>query len=113
MTAITCPQVYEVTPTEVNDVAVDFRGVLRQGEVCTGTPTITVSTMTATSPAVSTTVQIINGESVEPGKAITFHITGGSDGVDYNIKTSCGTSQSRTREVYCLIKVRVPTAASP
>ncbi len=113
MTAITCGQYYEVTPTEVNGIAVDMRGVLRQGEICTGTPTITATGMTASSPAVSTTVQVINGESVEPGKAVTFTLTGGSDATDYNIKVSCGTSASRTREVYCLVKVRVPTPSSP
>lgn len=110
---ITCGQSYYVTPTETNGVAVDCTALLRQGELCTGTPTITVSTMTASAPVVMTTVQLVNGQTVEPGKGVTFTLTGGADGVDYNIKVSVGTSNSRTREVYCLVKVRVPTAAAP
>jgi len=113
MTSITCPQTYEVTPTEVNGVTVDYRGVLREGEVCTGTPTITMAGLTLSSPAVSTTPITINGQSVEAGKAITFTVTGGTDGTDYNIKTQCGTSASRTREVYCKLSVRVPTFSNP
>lgn len=112
-TEITCPQIYFCTPTEVNGIAVDFRGVLRQGEVLTGTPSVAVTGPTASSPAVTTAMQLINGEAVEAGKAITFTITGGTDGTDYAIKTSCSTSASRTREVYVLYKVRVPTTSSP
>jgi hypothetical protein len=112
-TGITCPQIYYGTPTEVNGIQVDYRGVLRQGEVLTGTPTITISGPTTSSPAVSTCPLLINEENVEPGKAITFTITGGTDGSDYAIKTSCGTSASRTREVYCIYKVRVPTVSAP
>lgn len=113
MTAITCPQTYEVTPTELNGVAVDYSGVLRDGEICVGTPTVTMTGLTLSSPAVSTSHLRINGESVQAGKAITFIVTGGVDGTDYNIKTACSTSASRTREVYCLLKVRVPTATNP
>jgi hypothetical protein len=112
-TAITCGQTYEVTPTEVNGIAIDGNGVLRQGEIFTGTPTITATGMTASSPAVMTSSQVVNGQNVEPGKGITFTLTGGTDGTDYNIKVSCGTSLSRTREIYCLIRVRVPTASAP
>lgn len=112
-TEITCREAYYATPTEVNGVLVDYRGVLRHGEVLTGTPTITVSGPTTSSPAVTTAVQLINGESVEAGKAISFTITGGTDGTDYAIKTACGTSASRTREVYVTYKVRVPTTAAP
>lgn len=112
-TGITCPQTYTVTPTEVNGIAVDFRGLLRQGELLTGTPTITVSGPTTSSPAVNTGPLVINGQNVEAGKAVTFTITGGVDGTDYTVKVACGTSASRTREAYCLVSVRVPTVSSP
>jgi hypothetical protein len=106
ITSVTAPQVYYKTPSEVLQVAVDFRGKLRQGEVLTGTPTLTVSTLTAASPAVSTAALVILGESVEPGKAVTFTASGGTADADYSILVSCGTSQSQTRQLYCRINVR-------
>lgn len=113
-TGITCPQIYSVTPTEVNGMAVDCRGLLRQGEVLTGSPTVTTASgPTISSSAVSTAEQLINGESVPAGMAVTFTFTGGTDGVDYAVKISCGTSASRTRETYVIVKVRVPTASAP
>lgn len=113
MSDITCKQVYQVTPTEVNGVLVDYTGVLRQGEICTGSPTVSASGLTISSAAVTTAVQVINGASVEAGKAVSFTITGGTDGTNYAVKTSCGTSASRTREVYCLLQVVVPAYAAP
>ena len=113
-TLITCQQIYYVTPTEVNGVSVDCRGVLREGEVLTGTPTVTTASgPTISGPLVSTGPLVINGQSVDPAKAITFTFTGGTDGVDYAVKCRCGTSATRTREVYLIIKVRVPTVAAP
>jgi hypothetical protein len=112
-TLITAPQIYYKTASEVRGVAVDMRGVLRHGEILTGSPTVTVSGPTASSAAVTTAVQLINGESVEPGKAITFTISGGSDGSDYIILVSCATSASQTVNSYVILKVRVPTVAAP
>jgi hypothetical protein len=116
-TDITCHQIYYVTPTEVNGVKVDMSLLVQEGEILTGTPTITVSGMTASSPLVSTT-QLLFGEppnqyTVDAGKAVTFTLTGGTDGTDYSIKVSCGTSASRTREAHCLVKVRIPTTTNP
>jgi hypothetical protein len=112
-TAITCPQVYEKTPAEVRRIAVDMRGVLRQGEVCIGTPTITVSGPIASSAAVNTTIELINGEAVDAGKAITFTISAGTAAVDYTIQVTCATSGSQTVEAYCRLKVRTPTYSVP
>lgn len=112
-TGITAPQVYAIGPDEVTGIAVDFRGVLRQTEMLTGTPTVTVTGPTTSSPAVSTTELVINGESVPAGKAVLFTVTGGTDGTDYSIKVLCSTSASRTRQVNCIVQVREPTADSP
>jgi hypothetical protein len=112
-TGISCPQIYYVTPTEVNGIAVDMRGLLRQGEVLTGTPTITGSGLTLSGEAVSSGPLVINGEAVEAAKAVVFTVTGGTDGTDYSIKVACGTSSSRTRNTHVILKVRVPTVTNP
>ena len=103
--ALTCQQTYYKTPTEVRNVQVDMQGVLRQGEVLTGTPTITVTGPTASSPVVTSTLTLMNGQTVEAGKGITFTISGGTDGTTYAIKVSCGTSSSETVETYCTLIV--------
>lgn len=112
-TLITCQQVYYKTPSEVRGIAVDMRGVLRQGEILTGSPTITATGLTASAGAVFTTSQLINGQAVEAGQGVSFAISAGSDGSDYLMIVSCGTSQSQTVNTYCILKVRVPTVAAP
>lgn len=114
-TLITCPQIYYKTPTESRAVKVDMRGVLEAtgGGICTGTPTLTATGITTASPAVSTTVQVINGDSVEPGKAITFTVSAGSDGTDYIIIIHCSASTGETIASAVIIKVRVPTTTNP
>ena|SRR5690349_16023084 len=113
MTNITCKQQYDKSPDEVLGVQIDFRGLLRQGEVLTGTPTLTATGITANSGAVSTGVLLINGEMVDAGKAVTCTISGGSDGTNYMILAKCGTSMSQTRECGIRVKVATPTYAAP
>jgi hypothetical protein len=110
---ITAPQTYYKHPSEVRGAIVDMRGVLRQGEILTGTPTLSATGITTASPLVTTTVNVVNSESIEAGKCVTFTVSAGTDGTDYMILVSCGTSASQT--VYCgvIVKVRVPTASSP
>lgn len=110
--SITCGQWYYVGPGETNKVRVDMRALLRDGEVLTGSPTLAVTGPTASSGAVSTTMLLINGQSCNPGEAVTLTLSGGSDGVDYSVKVTCGTSQSQTRQANCIVKVREPTPSS-
>lgn len=107
-TTLTCGQVYPKTATEVVRVVVDFSGLLRQGEVLTGSPTITSTGITTASPLVNTSVEIVNGRTVEAGKAVIFTLSGGTAGTTYSILVSCGTSASQTRECY----INVPVSAS-
>jgi hypothetical protein len=113
MTDITCKQVYDKSPDEVIGAQIDFRGLLRQGEVLTGTPTMTATGITTASPLVSTGPLIINGEMVEAGKAVTVTISAGSAGTNYMILAKCGTSASQTRECGIRVKVATPTYAAP
>lgn len=113
-TEITAGQVWYAHPDETNGVLVDGRGVLRQGEVFTGSPTVSTSSgPTISSASITSTMQLINGKAVEPGKAISFSFAGGSDGSTYMVKISCGTSASRTRVMYLKIPVAIPTATNP
>jgi len=114
-TLITCGQIHYKTPTEVRTLKVDMRGSLTEsgGGICTGTPTLTATGITTASPLVSTTVQVINGESVDPGKAITFTASAGSDGSDYIIIIHCSASTGETIAAAVIVKVRVPTVAAP
>jgi hypothetical protein len=105
-TILTCSQVYQKTPTEVLGVQVDFRGLLREGELLTGTPAATGTGITTSSVAVNTTVDVINGQRVDIGKAINFTVSAGTAGNDYAILVSCTTSASQTRECYVTIQVR-------
>jgi hypothetical protein len=109
----TCEQRHYGAPGETNKVRVDLRALLRDGNCLTGTPTVSVTGPTVSAAAISTIPLVINGETAEPGKAVTFTITGGTDGVDYSVKVLCGTNVSETKQANCIYKVREPTAASP
>lgn len=110
---ITAQQIYYKTPSEVRGIAVDMRGVLRDGEILTGTPSVSATGLTFASPAVNTAAQVINGESVNAGKAVTVTVSSGTDGTDYIGVVSCSTSASQTVNTYFILKVRVPTVAAP
>ena len=107
-TTVTCGQVIPKHPDEVVRAVVDFSGLLRQGEVLTGTPTVTPdSGLSTASAAINTSVEYVNRKTVEAGHAVTFTISAGTDGTTYEIKVSCGTSASQTR----VAKVVVPVTS--
>lgn len=105
MSALTCPQTYYKTASEVRGVAVDMRGVLRQGEVLTGSPTVSASGITVASGAVNTTTILVNHEPCLPGQAITFTVSAGTAGTSYAITVGCGTSQSQTVQTFVTVVV--------
>jgi hypothetical protein len=110
---ITAREVYHKTAAEVRLAAVDMRGVLRQGEILTGSPTVSASGITVGSGAVTTSAQVINGQSVEAGKAVTFSVSAGTAATDYLITISCGTSLSQTVNTCVIVNVRAPTTSAP
>ena len=99
---ITAPQTYYKTPGEVLGVQCDFTPLLREGEVLSGTPTATVSgsdlVLTKSNVAITTAITVILGVTVEAGKAITFTVSSGTNGVTYSILVHCATSAGETRE---------------
>lgn len=90
--------------------AVSFAGMLRSGQTLTGTPTITVSpatsTITCTSPTVSSTALTINGVSVATGEAVQFTLSGNAAPKGcYTVSISVSTSNSGTLQGVVQVKV--------
>ena len=74
----TAPQRHTKTVTEVRNVAVDFLGLLDDGELLTGTPTVvevTTTDLTLASKAVNATALTINGVDCIAGQAVTFKVS--------------------------------------
>ncbi len=70
------------TVSEERNAATTFEGKLDSAELLTGTPTVTVVTVTVpaiviSNIAVNTSALTINGRTVAIGKAVTFKVTGG------------------------------------
>lgn len=110
MSAIRAPQRYTKADSEVINVAVDVRGLLDDGELATGTPTIvevTTSDLTIANKAVSSTALTILGESVAAGEAIQCKVSGGTANTSYTIRITFGTDSdpAQTRIVDILIDV--------
>jgi len=90
---------------EYNNFAVSFIGVLDDGELLTGTPTVEeqdTSDLTIVCETVSTTVLTINGVSVPAGKAVQFRVDGQlvANSI-YTLKITVNTNS-----VPCQVKVR-------
>lgn len=105
-TEVTAGQSYKKHPDEVAGIIVSFAGKLRQGEVITGTPTVSTSAGPTLSSASANTgpVQVL-GQTCPPGTAVTFTMSGGTAGTTYSIKVTVSTSGSQTRVLICTIEV--------
>lgn len=103
---VTAGQYYRKATTEAVGVAVSFVGKLREGELLTGTPTVSGSGLTLSSASVNTGPIQVLGETCPAGTAVTFTVSGGSADTDYNILVSCGTTSSQTRVLYCPLRVQ-------
>jgi hypothetical protein len=106
---ITAAQIHCKTATEASNVSVDFQGYLDAGELITGTPTVTASPAgpSISAIAVSTTALTIGNASVPIGKAVTFHVTGGTAGTRYTLTAAIDTSSapSQHRELNLILDV--------
>lgn len=102
-------QAHTKHPSEVRNCGVSFAGALDEGELLTGTPTVTSvpSGLTFASPIVSTQALTINGATVAIGKAVQFKVTGGVSGVKYQIEVSCGTDATPAQTLYAELELLV------
>lgn len=95
------PQQPEQSINEVRFHAVSFAGKLDDGELLTGTPTITevdTTDLVITSKAVSTTALVINGVSVPAGMAVQCKIDGSGMTARqaYRVYIQCDTDAGQT-----------------
>lgn len=89
-------QIGEKATGETRNAAVSFDQLLDSGISVTGTPTVTSSSsgLSISSVAASTASLTINGRSVSAGRAVTFSVGDGTDGVDYLLTITAGTDST-------------------
>jgi hypothetical protein len=104
---LTCPHPRYKTPSAVKNMAVDMSGHLDDGEILTGTPTVSVSPSGPTlgSCTINSGPQMVNGQKCPAGTVVKFTASGGTAGVDYAILVSSSTSGSQTVQGYITLKV--------
>lgn len=92
--ALQQPTIYD---GETRLASVSFVGLLDDGELLSGTPTvteITSSDLTFANEALNSSAKIINKKSVAANKAVVFKITGFVAGETYTIEITSGTDSS-------------------
>ena len=102
------PQRHKKTAGETRNVSIDMRGLLDEGELLAGTPTIaevTTSALTISNEAVSTEALMINGDLVPIGQALQFRVAGGSAGHTYSIRCSVSTDAGQALIVTVSLRV--------
>lgn len=105
------------TASEVRNVAVSFSGKLDDGELLTGTPTVTEvspsspQALSFSNIAVNTAALTINGVTVPIGEAVQFSLSGGVANTAYTIKIAVGTDATPAQTLYGSIDIRVKADA--
>ena len=95
--------------SEVVNVECDWRAMLNEDELLTGTPTITEVTssdLTLSNKAVNTAALTILGEDVGISQETTFTITGGSANTDYTVQIQTTTDASNAQTLRALVQFR-------
>ncbi len=107
MSELSCPKVQRKAPTAVRNVAVNFTDWLDQGEIITGTPTVSVSPSGPTLSAASANAwrRIVDGRTCQPGTVVAFTVSGGTAGVTYVVTITASTSGSQTLVGYVTVVV--------
>lgn len=113
MPANTAPQRPTIAEGEVRNVSVSFVDVLDDGELLTGTPTVSeqgTSNLTISNVSINSANLTINGESVSPGQAVQFRVSGqrASTG-SYTIKITVGTDATPPQTLVKYIRFSVDT----
>lgn len=93
----TAPQRHTKSAGESRAVAVSFKGLLNDGELLTGTPTVvevTTTDLTLSSKAVNGSSIRVNNDTCVAGQAVQFLVAGGVAGSNYQIKITVGTNAS-------------------
>jgi hypothetical protein len=112
MSAVTSTDVRVKEAAEVAGVTVDFTALLDHdnsvNETISSVTSVTADPAgpTISSPAVTTVHRKCNGRNVVPGKGITFTVSGGTNGTDYDLICVVVTSEGQTRKRKLPLEVR-------
>ncbi len=105
----TAPQIRELTTDETRNISVDMSGLLDDGEVLVGAPTIECSdSLTVDNEQINTAAVVINGDSVAVGCAVQFTVASTVRGA-YTIDIKCSTDANQVVEG--IIKIAVKQSA--
>lgn len=100
MSYITSPDTHYKEAGETRNIAVSFADVLDKdnsiNETISSITSVSASSGTASSSAITTVPRIINGRETAPGKAITFKLAGGSNGTAITVTCTVVTSGGQT-----------------
>ncbi len=93
---MTCAQVPSMSASATRSGVMSFLSSLRDGELLTGTPTVTASPagLTFTNKALNTQALTVNGVDIIAGQGVQWSVSGGTAGVLYTITVSCGTDST-------------------
>ena len=92
----------EISEGQTDNVSVDCRDNLAQGELVTGTPVvaeITTNDLSLTNEQVNTTEVVVLGREVPIGKAVLFTISGQNAGTTYRIRITHTTDSTPARVI--------------
>jgi len=114
MSLNTAPQQPVAAVGETNNFAVSFAGVLDDGELLTGTPSVaevTTSDLSISSPTLNTIALAIDNESVAISEAVQFRVSGQqTSGSPYTLKITVTTDSTPAQTKVKWIKFRVEGA---
>lgn len=106
----TAPQRHTKSVSEARNVAIDMRGLLDEGELLTGTPTIvevTTTDLTLANKAVNGSTLTINGVECTAGQAVTFSVSGGVAGTTYTIRVTVASAASPAQTFVVSVRLAV------
>lgn len=106
--SIALTEIWSKGASEVRNAAISFVGKLDNGELLSGSPTVTATTgITIASAAKNSTTVTIDGESVAANQAVTFRVSGGSAGSSYTITASCATDAALPQTLIATVRLNV------
>ncbi len=106
----TAPEIETITTNEVRIVSVDFSGLLDDGELLTGTPTVTApvgSGLVLSQKQVTASAITVNDVTLAAGQAVQFKVdaTAATAASRYGIEILCGTDAGQTLEGNITLRV--------
>lgn len=100
-----CDPIKPIKVGAVRNVSADATGILDDGEILTGTPTVTSTTgSTISGEQINSSTKIINNRTVAIAKAVLFSFTASVAGT-YKITISVDTDAGQTLKESVLIQV--------